>query len=214
MKKINSVEEVLVLKEVWFSSMIETLRNDVMFVLANKFSKLCWEDIEEVYMDGCMVVYWNILNGKVELDDGSFIKYLIKVCKNVGMHYLRNVKDGVLSIEGMLDKSFYAVYSSDDVMDELFSVIENELISDDEKLIKMDKVWSRLSDIDKMILESYYWEEMSMEEIKVKIGYKSVASVKNKKSVCLKKMKKMIEEERVDVTQWNGSSYCWLPEIA
>ncbi len=212
MENMNSFVEVSILKEVWFSSMVETLRNDVMCVLSRRFGRLRWEDLEEVYMDGCLVVYWNLLNGKVELDGEGFVKYLTQVCKNVGMHYLRNVKEGVLSVEEMMDRSFYEVYNCDDVIDEMMEVIDDEMSDEEEKLARLGMAWSRLSDVDRMILECYYWEEMSMEEIMRKIGYKSVASVKNKKSVCLKKMLKVVENERVEVSGWNGSSYCWLPE--
>ncbi|MCQ2289493.1 MAG: sigma-70 family RNA polymerase sigma factor [Muribaculaceae bacterium] len=215
MRNFDSINEVMILKEVWFSSIITELRVPVMYVLNRRFSRLSWEDLEEVYMDGCLVVYTNMLNGKVELDDESFVKYLTRVCLNVGMHYLRNVRDCVLSIEGMIDGDFFSIYNTDDVMDEMFYIFEDSSCDDEEeKLARLSSVWEKLSDIDRIILVSYYWEGLSMEEIKAKIGYKSVASVKNKKSRCLKMMLEKIKEERVVSPNWNVSSYCWLPCIA
>lgn len=192
MRNVNKVSNLMLGK------VIESEKVRVMMVLAGMFSRLSWEDLEEVYMDGCMVLWNKWEEGKVRLSDGGVGSYLVKVCKNVGMHYLRKVRDGVEYIEEMM-------WGGDDDgekercgLDVMFDVVDggrNEE-SDEEVMRRLERVWERLSDVDKMILVSYYWDGMKMEDIVKRVGYKSVDSVKNKKSKCLKRMLKMMRNEK------------------
>ncbi len=64
----------------------------------------------------------------------------------------------------------------------------------DEVYEKLDKVWDKLKEVDKMILESYYVDGCKMEEIAKRIGYRNGNSVKSKKNKVLKKMMEMMNE--------------------
>ena len=66
---------------------------------------------------------------------------------------------------------------------------------DEEKYKKLEKVWDKLKDVERMILECYYVEGCKMEEIARRIGYKNGNSVKSKKNRVLRKMMKMMKEE-------------------
>ena len=72
----------------------------------------------------------------------------------------------------------------------------DEEIDDEAKLSRLDEIWEQLSDIDKMILESYYVEKCKLEDIAKRVGYKNANTVKSKKDKVLKRMlKKMKENE-------------------
>ena len=73
----------------------------------------------------------------------------------------------------------------------MFEVMEEK---GDEVYEKLDKVWDRLKEVDKMILESYYVDGCKMEEIAKRIGYRNGNSVKSKKNKVLKKMMEMMNE--------------------
>ena len=72
----------------------------------------------------------------------------------------------------------------------MFDVMD-ERVDEEEKYKKLERVWSKLKEVDKMILESYYVDGCKMEEIAKRIGYKNGNSVKSKKKKVLMKIKEM-----------------------
>lgn len=181
----------------YFSNVVDSMRESVMLVLIGMFGRLRWEDIEEVYDDGCMVL-WNKMNERdFELRENSIRSYMIMICRYIGMHYLRGVRDDVMSLDEMLE--FKGKELEDDAgceMNDVFDVMdEGKDYDEDERYRKLDEVWERLSDVDKMILECYYWDGYKMKEIAQRIGYKNADSVKSKKSKVLRKIMEMMSHE-------------------
>ena len=76
---------------------------------------------------------------------------------------------------------------------EMFDVMD-ERGNEDEKYEKLERVWNKLKDVDRMILESYYVDGCRMDEIAKKIGYKNGNSVKSKKNKVLRRMMEMMQE--------------------
>ena len=140
--------------ELWFSELVDNEREKVLSLLMSRFSQLRYEDLEEVYNDGCLVL-WNKMNDKnFQLADDNLVGYLLKICKNIGMHY------------------------------------ERDLDKDKERYEKLEKVWEKLKEVDRMILVGYYVDGNNMEEIAKKVGYKNGDSVKSRKKKLLDKLKK------------------------
>ena len=117
------------------------------------------------------------------------VGYLVRVCKNTGMHYLRKVNEDIVSLDRILEGGCEKV--CDNGIEDIFEVMEEK---GDEVYEKLDKVWDRLKEVDKMILESYYVDGCKMEEIAKRIGYRNGNSVKSKKNKVLKKMMEMMNE--------------------
>ncbi len=78
---------------------------------------------------------------------------------------------------------------------EMFDVMD-ERENEDERYEKLERVWSMLKEVDRMILESYYVDGCKMEEIAKRIGYKNGNSVKSKKKKVLMRIKEM--QDRAD----------------
>ena len=74
--------------------------------------------------------------------------------------------------------------------------------------MKLEKVWKKLKDVERMILECYYVEGCRMNEIAKRIGYKNGDSVKSKKNRVLRKMIKMVN------TMKEEADYENLPLVA
>ena len=110
------------------------------------------------------------------------------------MHYLRKVDEDVVSLDGLIERGYGGEVESENGLEEMFDVL-SEKESDEEKYKKLGKVWKKLKDVEKMILECYYVEGCKMEEIAKRIGYKNGNSVKSKKNRVLRKMLKMMNEE-------------------
>jgi RNA polymerase sigma factor (sigma-70 family) len=175
-----------------FNKVVEGERENVMLRLVSRFKSLRYEDLEEVYNDGCLVL-WNKMNDEgFKLKEKTMVGYLFRICRNIGMHYLRKVNEDVESLDRILERGCEREYE-DDGMKEFFDVMDER---DDENEIfeKLDKAWGKLKDVDRMILESYYVDGYKMEEIARRIGYRNGNSVKSRKNKVIRKMMEMMKE--------------------
>ena len=78
-------------------------------------------------------------------------------------------------------------------IEEMFDVMD-EGGNDGEIFERLEMVWKKLKEVDRMILESYYVDGCKMEEIAKRIGYKNGNSVKSKKNKVLRKMMEMMQD--------------------
>ena len=186
-----------------FNKVVENERENVMMRLMGRFKGLRYEDLEEVYNDGCLVLWGKMMDDEFELKEKSMVGYLVRICKNVGMHYLRKVNEDVVSLNRIMERGF--LMSDDESgIEEMFDVMD-EGGNDEEIFERLEMVWKKLKEVDRMILESYYVDGCKMEEIAKRIGYKNGNSVKSKKNKVLRKMMEMMQ---------NGADFKDLPAAA
>ena len=186
-----------------FNKVVENERENVMMRLMGRFKGLRYEDLEEVYNDGCLVLWEKMMADEFELKEKSMVGYLVRICKNVGMHYLRKVNEDVVSLNRIMERGF--LMSDDESgIEEMFDVMD-EGGNDEEIFERLKMVWKKLKEVDRMILESYYVDGCKMEEIAKRIGYKNGNSVKSKKNKVLRKMMEMMQ---------NGADFKDLPAAA
>ena len=175
-----------------FNKVVEDERENVMLRLVGKFKGLRYEDLEEVYNDGCLVL-WNKMNDEgFKLKEKSMVGYLVRICRNIGMHYLRKLNEDIESLDRILERGCEREYEEDG-MKEFFDVMD-ERGEDNEVFEKLDRVWEKLKDVDRMILESYYVDGCRMEEIARRVGYRNGNSVKSRKNKVLRKVMDMMQE--------------------
>lgn len=186
-----------------FNKVVEGERENVMLRLVGRFKGLRYEDLEEVYSDGCLVLWNKMMDEGFKLKEKSMVGYLVRICRNIGMHYLRKVNEDVESLDRILERGCEREYEEDG-MKEFFDVMDER---DDENEIfeKLDKAWGKLKDVDRMILESYYVDGCKMEEIARRVGYRNGNSVKSRKNKVLRKIMDMMQE---------GADFCDLPYAA
>ena len=169
-----------------FNKVVDGERENVLMRLMGRFKSLRYEDLEEVYNDGCLVLWNKMMDEGFKLKEKSMVGYLFKICRNIGMHYLRKVNEDVESLDRILERGCEREYE-DDGMKEFFDVMD-ERGNEDEIFEKLDKAWGKLKDVDKMILESYYVDGCKMEEIAKRVGYRNGNSVKSRKNKVLRKI--------------------------
>jgi len=175
-----------------FNKVMEGERENVMLRLVGKFKSLRYEDLEEVYSDGCLVLWKKMMDEDFKLEEKTMVGYLFRICRNIGMHYLRKVNEDVESLDRILERGFEKEYDEDG-MREIFDVLD-ERGEENEVFEKLDKAWEKLKDVDRMILESYYVDGCRMEEIARRIGYRNGNSVKSRKNKVLRKIMDMMQE--------------------
>jgi RNA polymerase sigma factor (sigma-70 family) len=205
-EKLSLMEErrgLLGVSHLIFNKVVEGERENVMLRLVGRFKGLRYEDLEEVYSDGCLVLWNKMMDEGFKLKEKSMVGYLVRICRNIGMHYLRKVNEDVESLDRILERGCEREYEEDG-MKEFFDVMDER---DDENEIfeKLDKAWGKLKDVDRMILESYYVDGYKMEEIARRIGYRNGNSVKSRKNKVLRKIMDLMQE---------GADFSNLPNAA
>ena len=177
-----------------FNKVVDNEREKVLLWLKGKFKVLSFEDLEEIYDDGCLVLWEKMMDSEFKLKENSVVGYLMRICRNIGMHYLRKVNEDGESLDRILERGFGICKENDCGIGEMFDVMD-ERGEEDERYEKLETIWSKLKEIDRMILESYYVDGCNMEEIAKRIGYKNGNSVKSKKNKVLKRIQEMRKKE-------------------
>ena len=186
-----------------YNKVVDGERENVLLRLMRIFKSLRFEDLEEVYDDGCLVL-WEKMNKGVELKKKSLVGYLVRICRNIGMHYLRKVNEDIESLDRIYERGYEMKDDDEGGIEEMFDVMEDRG-NEDEIFERLDRVWSKLKKVDRMILESYYVDGCRMEEIAKRIGYRNGNSVKSKKNKVLRRMMEMMKE---------GADFSDLPTAA
>jgi RNA polymerase sigma factor (sigma-70 family) len=174
---------------------VDNERKKVLLWLKGKFKVLSFEDLEEIYDDGCLVLWEKMMDSEFKLKENSVVGYLMRICRNIGMHYLRKVNEDIESLDRIMERGYEVREDDGRGIEEIFDVMD-EKGNEDERYEKLDRIWSKLKEVDRMILESYYVDGCRMEEIAKRIGYKNGNSVKSKKKKVLMKIMEM--KERAD----------------
>ncbi len=177
-----------------YNKVVDGERENVLMRLMGKFKSLRFEDLEEIYDDGCLVLWEKMRDKEFELREKSLVGYLVRICRNIGMHYLRKVNEDVESLDRIFERGFEMRDEYESGIGEMFDVMD-EKGNENEIFERLDVAWKKLKKVDQMILESYYVDGCRMEEIARRIGYRNGNSVKSKKNKVLRKMMEMMQEE-------------------
>ena len=199
-EKLSLMEEkrgLLGVSSLIFNKVVDGERENVLMRLMGRFKSLRYEDLEEVYNDGCLVLWDKMLDKEFKLREKSMVGYLVRICRNIGMHYLRKVNEDIESLDRIMERGYEVREDDERGIEEIFDVME-ERGNDNEIFERLDMVWSKLKIVDRMILESYYVDGCKMEEIAKRVGYRNGNSVKSKKNKVLRRMMEMMKEERAD----------------
>ena len=210
----NEVDEKLSLKDekrgllgvssLIYNKVVDGERENVLLRLMGIFKSLRFEDLEEVYDDGCLVLWEKMMDKEFELREKSLVGYLVRICRNIGMHYLRKVNEEIESLDRIYERGYEMRDDDERGIEEMFDVME-EKGNEDEIFERLDRVWGKLKKVDRMILESYYVDGCRMEEIAKRIGYRNGNSVKSKKNKVLRKMMEMMKKVASEREQSDGS---------
>ena len=127
---------------------------------------------EDVFQEGLMILYDNLMANKFE-QRSSLSTYLIGICKNIWLMRLRKQKV-VLTNQPIEDHS-----------------ATEEVAVNEEQL---ETLLGRLDKGCEAILKAFYYEMKPWEEIQEQFELGSNQAARNKKSLCLKKLMKIIKD--------------------
>jgi len=143
------------------------------------------EEAIDIYQYVILSFYENVVDGSFEEMNAAGIKtYLYSIGKNKLLGDLR--KKTKISLKGK--------FNDDDLIQS-----NNEIdLEKAEQFEKVSDIISHLGDPCKRILELFYFNKLSIDEISEVMGYSSGNTVKNLKYKCIKRIKKIIESHTKD----------------
>jgi len=143
------------------------------FITKNSGNK---EDAADVFQDAIVIFYDKIRTKNFKLDC-SIKTYVYSVSKYIWLNKLKKNKK-IISLDEQIDE-----------IKILPSEVEKSETS--ERQVELLKMIEKLGNKCKEILIYYYFDRIKMRQIAVKMNFANEQVAKNKKSHCLKKLKKM-----------------------
>ena len=135
------------------------------------------EDAKDIFQEAMIVLYEKVRSGTFELN--CLIKtYVYSVSRRLWLKRLQQMNRYVPAMENLQD-----------TMPVEEDVEENERI--DSEFQAMEKAINSLGEPCKSLLEAYYLEKKSMQEIALFFGYTNAENAKNQKYKCLVRLKKI-----------------------
>ena len=136
----------------------------------------------EVFQTSVVILYDNVITGKLTDLSSSIKTYLFAICKNKIMEHKRRAQRN----------------SGEEAIPNLASHVSN---GDDkaEKEIKytlMANAMREMGDPCKSLLEMYYYQQKKMYAITQALGYKNVDTTKNQKYKCMKRLQKLVSKHK------------------
>lgn len=135
------------------------------------------ENARDVFQDGLIILIENLLHKKLEITE-SFDGYLFSVCRNLWYKQIVQNKRKLKFIDDYLynelDINCYNYDVQPDNFEQYTAAIES------------------LGETCRKLLECYYYQKISWEEIANQLGYATAGSARNQKYKCLERIRKQL----------------------
>jgi len=172
LKSSNSVKN-----EEGMTYLYSVLYNKVKhFILQNSGQE---DDVKDIFQDGLIAFFKLVKQERVD-QTTKVEAYIFSICRNLWFKKIKKNKR-----ETSFPTENFDIADEDIPLQEAFPLDKNRLLQ---------TLLSKLSSGCKDILQAFYFERQSMEEIVQTMNLSSVQIAKNKKYKCMKKLKEMIFE--------------------
>ena len=182
MEKITSESGLQDLKNAFFENREGTM-HEVYRLHRDAFMNYCqaWsenkEDNLDCFQEAVIALYENLVKGKIKTDTSSLRTYLFAIGKHKVLDELEKRKKRDKKIE--FQSESISEYSNDD--EEIQYLILNNTMG-------------QLGTTCKELLVKFYYQQYSIEAIKIEMNYKNQNTVKAHKSRCMKKLKELMSK--------------------
>ena len=137
-------------------------------------------DCEDLFQDGLVALYRLAKQGKLKKEATDVEAYLFTICRNLWYKQLQKRKETIPVDENVSSVSIEELA--------LYSLMEEE------KKAAIDQLLSRIGEKCKQLLVYYYYDRLRLKKIAGLMDYASEQVAKNKKSECMKKLKRLASE--------------------
>jgi RNA polymerase sigma-70 factor (ECF subfamily) len=131
------------------------------------------DEAEEIFQLSVVILYDNIVSGKLTILSSDLQFYLNGIAKNKAFELIRK-KQNTISLDDSLVLFHYVNEDPDSEYEDQLQLASQAL--------------EALGEPCKSLLELYYYNELNMEEIASQLGYKNSDTAKNQKYKCLKRL--------------------------
>jgi RNA polymerase sigma-70 factor (ECF subfamily) len=159
----------------------ETHRDEFIHWLTREFN-CSSDDSKDIYQLTILIFYDNVKSGKLEHLVSSIKTYLFGIGKNVARETIRKARRNTPINQQKWLKELLADEPEEQSMDENFFVIAKKALAD-------------LGQPCQHLVELYYYERKSMEEISHLLHYKNADTAKNQKCKCMARLRLLFEKE-------------------
>lgn len=132
-------------------------------------------DAKEIFQTAVVILYDNVMSGKLTELNSNIKSYLIGICKNKSYELFRAHKKTSTTDEFPTLSSY--------IMEGIEVKVELE-----EKIDALTAALNRLGDPCRLMLQLFYYKKMSMDQITAHMAYKNTSTTKNLKYKCIKRL--------------------------
>jgi RNA polymerase sigma factor (sigma-70 family) len=147
----------------------------------SKEFNLSTDDGKDIYQMTILIFNDNVKSGKLENLVSSVKTYLFAIGKNVARESMRKAKRTTRINQEEWLKEYMVDEPDQHIEESVFSTAK-------QALQKLGQPCHRL-------VELFYYEKKSMEEISTLLNYKNAETAKNQKCKCMARLRKLFEEE-------------------
>jgi RNA polymerase sigma factor (sigma-70 family) len=142
------------------------------------------QEAKDLFQDGFLVLYRNVKNPVFTLDC-KIKTYIYSVCKRIWLTELKRKSKAPVVF---------------DEINEYVNIDESEIedhSKHEESLLHLQKSLDKLGEPCNLLLADYYLNDLSMQQIAIKMGYTNADNAKTQKYKCLLRLKKIFFERSV-----------------
>jgi len=139
------------------------------------------DDGKDLYQLAILIFYDNIKRGKLEHLVSSIKTYLFGIGKNLAKDNMRKEKKFIPITQEKWIKEYLIDEPDQQIDDNIFALAKKALV-------KLGQPCQRL-------IELFYYENKSMQEITEAMHYKNSETTKNQKCKCMARLRKLVDDE-------------------
>lgn len=176
---MNREKKLLIEIQAGKQKAIETVYNRYkaeFIIYALRFS-IYEEDALDIYQDSIIILYENIVSGKLSTLTSSLKTYLFAI----GKYKIYNTLKLKINTTDYLEYEFL-----------LGEETQDDFTLQEENIEKIQIAYQELGEKCQQVLKLFYFENRDIEEIKNKLNYASKDVVKSQKSRCIKHLKTIL----------------------
>jgi RNA polymerase sigma factor (sigma-70 family) len=142
------------------------------------------QDGYDIFQDSVLALVRSVKGGTFR-GDSSIKTFIHSIAKNKWLMELRT-----RSRREQREKNYGMTFKSSDI-DTHHSIHERELNQ------VIEELFSKIGSTCRQILKSFYFENKKVKELMVQFSFESEQVMRNKKSLCLKKVKELLKEDDI-----------------
>lgn len=174
------------------------LRPEFLRRLTAKYSGLSLYDAENIYQDTFIAVQRNLMLGRIK-EDTSWSSYILAIGMNLACKAWRKIGKMDSADEGFDEESDDYGSKTARKVQELLKTLpdrddETPLYRNEEALSLLGNELTHTPEPCGSIIRLFYYEDMSMDRIAEKIGYRNATTAKAKKSQCMTDLIKRVTD--------------------